>query len=95
MSSIIPLEDRIIVKKNQIPTKSIGGIIIPDTAENKPHDGVVVAVGVGKWENGSRIPLSVKIGDTVLFGKNAGTEYENNGDTVFIMYEKEIVAIVK
>lgn len=93
--NIKPLNDRIVVKKNTIPTRSVGGIIIPDTAENKPQDGVVLAVGEGVWDSGKRIPLSVEVNDTVIFGKNAGVEIEHENEKYFIMHESEIVAIIK
>ena len=92
MVNFKPLDDRVLVRKNPIPSKTIGGIIIPDTAENKPQDGIVLAVGPGRHESGKRIPVYVSTGDKIIFGKNAGVEVELDGETLYIMYEREIIA---
>jgi chaperonin GroES len=94
--SMKPLQDRVIVKRVQEEEKTKGGIIIPDTAKEKPVEGKVVAVGGGKvLENGKRVPLEVKKGDRVLFGKYAGTEVKIDGEEHIIMREDDIVAIVE
>ena len=91
-----PLHDRVIVKRVKEEEKTKGGIIIPDTAKEKPVEGKVVAVGKGKiLENGSLQPLEVKKGDKILFGKYAGTEINIEGDEHLIMREDDIIAIVE
>ena len=93
---IKPLHDRVIVKRIEEEEKTKGGIIIPDSAKEKPAEGKIVAVGDGKvLEDGSRQPLEVKEGDRVLFGKYAGTEVKINGEEHLIMREDDIIAIVK
>ena len=91
-----PLHDRVIVKRVEEEGKTKGGIIIPDTAKEKPVEGKVVAVGGGKvLENGEKQPLEVKAGDRVLFGKYAGTEIQIDGEEHLIMREDDIIAIVE
>ena len=91
-----PLHDRVIVKRVEEEEKTKGGIIIPDTAKEKPVEGKVVAVGKGKiLENGNQQPLEVKKGDKILFGKYAGTEINIEGDEHLIMREDDIVAIIE
>ncbi len=89
-ASITPLHDRVIVKPAAAETKTAGGIIIPDTAKEKPQRGVVVAAGPGKTDE----PVTVKPGDTVLYGKYAGTELNYNGEDLLIMRESDILAII-
>ncbi len=90
-----PLHDRVIVKRVEEEEKTKGGIIIPDTAKEKPVEGKVVAVGDGKvQEDGTKTPLEVKAGDRVLFGKYAGTEIQIDGEEHLIMKEDDIIAIV-
>ena len=88
--NVTPLHDRVIIQPAAAETKSAGGIIIPDTAKEKPQRGVVVAVGAGKKDE----PLTVKAGDTVLYGKYAGQEVDLDGKQYLIMRESDIVAIV-
>lgn len=91
-----PLHDRVIVKRVEEEEKTKGGIIIPDTAKEKPIEGKVVAVGKGKiLDNGNQQPLEVKEGDKILFGKYAGTEINIEGDEHLIMREDDIIAIVE
>jgi chaperonin GroES len=91
-----PLHDRVVVKRMEEEEKTKGGIIIPDTAKEKPIEGKVVAVGSGKvLENGKTIPLAIKKGDKVLFGKYAGTEVKIEGEDLLIMREEDIIAIVE
>lgn len=93
---IRPLHDRVIVKRIKEEEKTKGGIIIPDTAKEKPIEGKVVAVGEGKiLENGQKQPLDVKKGDRVLFGKYAGTDIKLEGEEHLIMREDDIIAIVE
>ena len=91
---IRPLHDRLIVKRLDEEEKTKGGIIIPDTAKEKPLEGRVVAVGPGKWEKGERLPLSVKSGDRILFGKYSGNEIKIDGVEHLILREDEILALV-
>jgi chaperonin GroES len=91
-----PLQDRIIVKRVEEENKTKGGIIIPDTAREKPAEGRIIAVGNGKVaEDGSRIPLEVKEGDRVLFGKYSGTEVKVEGEEYLIMREDDILGIIE
>jgi len=93
---IQPLHDRVIVKRVEEEEKTKGGIIIPDTAKEKPIEGLVIAVGSGKSEEGGKkVPLEVKKGDRVLFSKYAGTEIQIEGEEHLIMKEEDIIAIVK
>ena len=88
--SIKPLADRVLVEPAEAEQKTAGGIIIPDTAKEKPQKGVVVAVGPGKKDE----PMTVKVGDVVLYGKYAGTEFQLDGNTYLIMKESDIYAIM-
>ena len=88
--NVTPLHDRVIVKPAPAEEKTAGGIIIPDTAKEKPQRGVVIAAGPGKKDE----PMSVKAGDTVLYGKYAGTEIQIDNDDLLIMRESDILAIV-
>jgi chaperonin GroES len=91
-----PLHDRVIVQRIKEEETTKGGIIIPDTAKEKPSEGKVIAVGNGKLlENGSLKPLEVKKGDKVLFGKYAGTEIKIDGEENLIMREDDIIAVVE
>jgi chaperonin GroES len=90
------LHDRVIVKRVEEEAKTKGGIIIPDTAKEKPVEGVIVAVGDGKVaDDGKKIALEVKAGDKVLFGKYAGTEIQIDGEEHLIMREDDIIAIIE
>jgi len=91
-----PLHDRVIVRRVDEEEKTAGGIIIPDTAKEKPQQGEVVAVGKGKvLENGKVLPMVVKEGDRVLFGKYAGTDIKVGGEELLIMREDDILAVVQ
>lgn len=90
MANIKPLADRVVIKPVEAEAKTASGIIIPDTAKEKPQRGTVVAVGPGKKDE----PLTVKEGDTVLYGKYSGTEINLDGDDVLIMRESDILGIV-
>jgi len=93
---IRPLQDRIIVKRIEEEEKSKGGIIIPDTAKEKPQEGKVVAVGKGKvGDDGKVIPLDVKVNDRVLFGKYAGSEINLDGEEHMIMREDDILGVIE
>ena len=93
---IRPLQDRVLVKRLEEEEKTSGGIIIPDTAKEKPQHGKVVAVGKGKVnEDGKLIPLDVKAGDKILFGKYAGTEVKIDGEECLIMREDDILGVLE
>jgi chaperonin GroES len=93
---IRPLQDRIIVKRLEEEEKTKGGIIIPDSAKEKPQEGKVMAVGKGKLtEDGKLIPLDVKVGDRILFGKYSGTEVKIEGEEHLIMREEDILGIIE
>ena len=94
--NIRPLHDRIIVERLEEETKTAGGIIIPDSAKEKPQEGKVVAVGKGKvTEDGKVMPLDVKVGDKVLFGKYAGTEVKFDGKEYMMMREDDILGVIE
>ena len=91
-----PLHDRVVVKRVDSETKSAGGIIIPDTAAEKPQEGKVVAVGPGaRGDDNELVPLDVKAGDRVLFGKWSGTEVKIDGDELLIMKESDIMGVIQ
>jgi chaperonin GroES len=93
---IRPLHDRVIVKRLESERTSPGGIVIPDSAAEKPVEGKVVAVGKGKiLEDGQVRPLDVKIGDKILFGKYSGTEVKVDGDELVVMREEDIMAVIE
>jgi len=93
---IRPLQDRVIVKRLEEEEKTKGGIIIPDTAKEKPQEGKVIAVGKGKiTEDGKLIPLDVKAGDKILFGKYSGTEVKIEGEEHLIMREEDILGVIE
>ncbi|MEQ9265278.1 MAG: co-chaperone GroES [Balneolaceae bacterium] len=94
MASIKPLGDRVLVKADAAEEVTSSGLYIPDTAKEKPQQGTVVAVGPGKVENGNKIDLTVKEGDSVLYGKYAGTEVTLDGEEFLIMRESDIVGIL-
>jgi chaperonin GroES len=92
---IKPLQDRVIVKRLEEEQKTAGGIIIPDSAKEKPQQGKVLAVGPGKvLEGGTRVDMTVSVGDLVLFGKYSGSEVKIDGDEVLIMREDDILGII-
>jgi chaperonin GroES len=93
--SFRPLHDRVLVRRVEAEEKTAGGIIIPDSAKEKPAEGEVVAIGSGtRAENGTITPLDVKVGDRVLFGKWSGTEVKVSGEDLLIMKESDILGIV-
>ncbi len=88
-----PLDDRVVVKPKPREERSKGGIIIPDTAKERPQEGEVVAVGPGRLkEDGTRIPMQVKVGDKVIYAKYAGTEWKHNDEEYLILRESDIMA---
>ena len=96
MKKIRPLHDRVIVRRLEEERKSAGGIVIPDTAKEKPVQGEVIAVGTGKiMEDGKVRPLDVKVGDKILFGKYSGTEVKVDGDELVVMREEDVMAVIE
>ena len=94
--NIRPLHDRIIVERLEEETKTAGGLIIPDTAKEKPQPGKVISVGKGKkTEDGKVLPLDVKVGDKILFGKYAGTEIKIEGQEFLMMREDDVLGVVE
>lgn len=90
-----PLHDRVLVRRVEAEEKTAGGIIIPDSAKEKPAEGEIVAVGTGsRAENGAITPLDVKVGDRVLFGKWSGTEVKVSGEDLLIMKESDILGVI-
>ncbi|MEX1011946.1 MAG: co-chaperone GroES [Balneolaceae bacterium] len=94
MAKIKPLSDRVLVRPDPAEEKTESGIIIPDTAKEKPQRGSVVAAGPGKVENGTKVEMSVKAGDQILYGKYSGTEITLDGEEYLIMREADILGIV-
>jgi chaperonin GroES len=94
--NIRPLEDRIVVQPGEGEQVTASGIVIPDTAKEKPQEGTVLAVGEGRWddEGKKRIPLDVKVGDTVLYSKYGGTEVKYNGEEYLILSARDVLAVV-
>lgn len=91
-----PLHDRVLVRRIEADEKTKGGIIIPDTAKEKPQEGEIVSVGTGaRDDDGDRIPMDVKAGDRILFGKWSGTEVKIDGEDLLIMKESDILGIVE
>ena len=90
--NLTPLHDRVIIRRIEEKESVRGGIIIPDTAKEKPQEGEVLAVGAGRREKGERIPLDVKVGDRVLLGKYSGTEIKVENEELLILKEDEILA---
>ena len=91
---IRPLHDRVIVLRLDEGEQKVGGIIIPDTAKEKPQQGKVIAVGLGKKEKNERVPLDVKEGETILFGKYSGQDIKIDGEEYLIMREDEVLAVL-
>ena len=92
--SLQPLEDRIVVKPSEGEEMTASGLVIPDTAKEKPQEGEVLAVGPGRFEDGNRVPLDVKVGDKVIYSKYGGTEVKVAGDEVLILSARDVLAIV-
>jgi chaperonin GroES len=93
--NIKPLEDRIVVQANEAETTTASGIVIPDTAKEKPQEGTVIAVGPGRFEDGARVPLDVKEGDTVVYSKYGGTELKYGADEYLVLSARDVLAIIE
>jgi chaperonin GroES len=94
-TTIKPLEDRIVVAVLEIEQTTASGIVIPDTAKEKPQEGLVLAVGPGRFENGERLPLDIAEGDTVIFSKYGGTEVKYGADEFLILSARDVLAVVQ
>ena len=92
--SLQPLEDRIVVKPGEGEETTASGLVIPDTAKEKPQEGEVIAAGPGRFEDGTRVPLDVKVGDTVIYSKYGGTEVKLGGEDYLILSARDVLAIV-
>jgi len=93
--AIKPLEDRIVISINEAETTTASGIVIPDTAKEKPQEGTVLAVGPGRFEDGARVPLDVAVGDVVLFSKYGGTEVKLGTDEYLVLSARDVLAVIE
>jgi chaperonin GroES len=93
--AIKPLEDRIVVQASEAETTTASGLVIPDTAKEKPQEGTVLAVGPGRVEDGARVPLDVKVGDKVLYSKYGGTEVKYNGEEYLVLSARDVLAVIE
>ncbi|MCW2584642.1 MAG: chaperonin Cpn10 [Frankiales bacterium] len=93
--AIKPLEDRILVQAVEAETTTASGIVIPDTAKEKPQEGTVLAVGPGRFEDGARVPLDVKVGDKVLYSKYGGTEVKYAGEEYLVLSARDVLAVIE
>lgn len=93
--AIKPLGDRVLVEPKKEAEEKIGSLYVPDTAKEKPQEGTVIAVGQGRYEDGKLVPLEVKVGQRVLYGKYSGTEIKQGGNEYLIIRESDILAIVE
>ncbi len=93
-SKVTPLADRVVVKPLEETEQMRGGLYIPDTAKEKPQQGEIVAVGAGRYEEGKLVPMTVKVGDKVLYGKYSGTEVTIEGEQVLILRESDVLAVL-
>jgi chaperonin GroES len=94
--TIKPLEDRVVVQANEAETTTASGIVIPDTAKEKPQEGTVVAVGPGRFDdNGNRVPIDVKVGDTVIYSKYGGTEVKYGGEEYLVLSARDVLAVIE
>ena len=94
--AIKPLEDRILVQANEAETTTASGIVIPDTAKEKPQEGTVLAVGPGRVDdNGNRVPVDVSVGDTVIYSKYGGTEVKYQGEEYLVLSARDVLAVIE
>jgi chaperonin GroES len=93
--AIRPLEDRIVVQAVEAETTTASGLVIPDTAKEKPQEGIVLAIGPGRFEDGQRVPLDVKEGDRVLYSKYGGTEVKYNGEEYLVLSARDVLAVIQ
>lgn len=93
-AKVSPLADRVVIKAMEESEQMRGGLYIPDTAKEKPQQGEIIAVGPGKYEDGKLVPMGVKVGDKVLYGKYSGTEVTIEGDALLILRESDVLAVI-
>ena len=93
--SIRPLEGRIVVQAVEAETTTASGLVIPDTAKEKPQEGIVLAIGPGRFEDGKRVPLDVKEGDRVLYSKYGGTEVKYNNEEYLVLSARDVLAVIE
>jgi chaperonin GroES len=93
--SIRPLEDRIVVQAVEAETTTASGLVIPETAKEKPQEGIVLAVGPGRFEDGQRVPIDVKEGDRVLYSKYGPTEIKHNGEEYLVLSARDVLAVIE
>ena len=93
-SKVAPLADRVVVRPLEETEQMRGGLYIPDTAKEKPQQGEVVAVGPGRFDEGKRVPMEVKVGDKILYGKYSGTEVTIDGENYLILRESDVLAVI-
>ena len=93
-TKVAPLADRVVVKASEDTEQMRGGLFIPDTAKEKPQQGEIIAVGPGRFDEGKRVPMELKVGDKVLYGKYSGTEVTVDGEQLLILRESDVLAIV-
>jgi chaperonin GroES len=93
-TKVSPLADRVVVKALEETEQMRGGLYIPDTAKEKPQQGEIVAVGPGRFDEGKRVPMELKVGDTVLYGKDSGTEVTIDGEQLLILRESDVLAVI-
>ena len=93
--NIKPLEDKILVQANEAETTTASGLVIPDTAKEKPQEGTVLAVGPGRFENGTRLPLDIQVGDTVIYSKYGGTEVKYNNEDYLVLSSRDVLAVIE
>jgi len=93
--AIKPLEDRIVVQANDAESTTASGLVIPDTAKEKPQEGTVLAVGPGRYEDGNRVPLDVQVGDKVLYSKYGGTEVKYAGEEYLVLSARDVLAVIE
>jgi chaperonin GroES len=93
-AKVAPLADRVVIKAMEETESMRGGLYIPDTAKEKPQQGEVVAVGPGRFDEGKRVPMDVKVGDKVLYGKYSGTEVTIDGEQLLILRESDVLAVI-
>ncbi len=93
--AIKPLEDRIVVQANDVESTTASGLVIPDTAKEKPQEGTVLAVGPGRFEDGARVPLDVSVGDKVLYSKYGGTEIKYAGEEYLVLSARDVLAVIE
>ena len=93
-TKVSPLADRVVIKALEESEQMRGGLYIPDTAKEKPQQGEIVAVGPGRFDEGKRVPMDVKVGDKVLYGKYSGTEVTIDGENLLILRESDVLAVI-